>query len=471
MADMKKVYIFGNYKLEEYSAEPDVILTLRRGGEVCRVGSRPLQVLHYFVQRPNQVISINELLGKFWGPYGEGALRVTINRLRRSLGSSSDKDSVIRNIPSTGYTFILDVTEISDLFTPHDPIWDVGFPLMAGRMTAEILGLALLWLSGKDREGLERYVDKLTMGARHFGLSRRYYEWLNAFFDIPKQYASEDVQTNAAFRVWYPGWALYRGSLAHRLPIIGQVAFTLGKRWRIENHRQYWSVECVSMYKELALSVDFFDLIKSPIAADDICDALLHELLRLDERRSRRFLKRHRLSEAITRGFEAINLFNILPGDEAAGSQFIASASKVVEYILSEFGDADEAIELTMMVGKTLDNGHQCTDDMLDMIVNNIIVPLLTRARTSGSNTAKAFLLGMLIGWLYQDGKIEMDAIHEVKTIANQLGLVNEIKRDLYWFLDTACHRNNSSSKSLLSFRKNLILFVDRLVDSFIKSN
>ena len=72
--------------------------------EVTRMSPRAMEVLHYFLQNPQKVISLDELIEKIWlgRIVGDHAVYRVINKIRKHL-DSDNKDAYIETIPRMGY--------------------------------------------------------------------------------------------------------------------------------------------------------------------------------------------------------------------------------------------------------------------------------------------------------------------------------------------------------------------------------
>jgi hypothetical protein len=132
------------------------------------------------------------------------------------------------------------------------------------------------------------------------------------------------------------------------------------------------------MCPDIRLSPHFFHLITTQVSSLDIGNYLLDELCTLDESRLRKFLERRSLSQAITRGFEAVYLVVIVPvADQTeTTAEFAATVGKVAEYILSEFDYADESIDLLELSDNVLDDCSQPANDMVEKLNHIFSYPL-----------------------------------------------------------------------------------------------
>ena len=96
---------FGPFRLR-----PTQFLLLE-GDKPVRLGSRALQILVVLLERPGELISKRELMGRVWPDiFVEPAnLTVHISALRRALSDGRDGNRYIINIPGRGYSFVAPV--------------------------------------------------------------------------------------------------------------------------------------------------------------------------------------------------------------------------------------------------------------------------------------------------------------------------------------------------------------------------
>ena len=99
---------FGPFRLR-----PTQFLLLE-GDKPVRLGSRALQILVVLLERPGELISKHELMGRVWPDiFVEPAnLTVHISALPRMLRDGRDGNRFIINIPGRGYSFVASVTVV-----------------------------------------------------------------------------------------------------------------------------------------------------------------------------------------------------------------------------------------------------------------------------------------------------------------------------------------------------------------------
>jgi two-component system KDP operon response regulator KdpE len=82
--------------------------TVSTGDKPVHLTPKELDLLRYFIQHPNQVISHRELLQAVWGPdYGSQVdyLRVFIKNLRKKIEVNPESPEYISTEPWVGYRF------------------------------------------------------------------------------------------------------------------------------------------------------------------------------------------------------------------------------------------------------------------------------------------------------------------------------------------------------------------------------
>ena len=81
---------------------------LLEGDEPVRLGSRALEILIVLLERPGELVSKQELMGRVWpDTFVEPAnLTVHISALRRTLRDGRDGNRFIINVPGRGYSFV-----------------------------------------------------------------------------------------------------------------------------------------------------------------------------------------------------------------------------------------------------------------------------------------------------------------------------------------------------------------------------
>ena len=93
---------FGPFRLR-----PGQFLLLE-GEEPVHLGSRALEILIVLLERPGELVSKQELMGRVWpDTFVEPAnLTVHISALRRTLRDGRDGNRFIINVPGRGYIFV-----------------------------------------------------------------------------------------------------------------------------------------------------------------------------------------------------------------------------------------------------------------------------------------------------------------------------------------------------------------------------
>ncbi len=89
---------------------------LRRSGNRIRIQGQPFKVLAVLLERPNEVVSREELQRRLWGNQTtvdfDHSLATAINKLREALGDSADNPTFIETLARKGYRFIAPVQAV-----------------------------------------------------------------------------------------------------------------------------------------------------------------------------------------------------------------------------------------------------------------------------------------------------------------------------------------------------------------------
>jgi DNA-binding winged helix-turn-helix (wHTH) protein len=88
---------------------------LLEGDKAVPLGSRALEILIVLLERPGELVSKQELMGRVWpNIFVEPAnLTVHMSALRRALRDGRDGNRFIINVPGRGYSFVASV-ELSE---------------------------------------------------------------------------------------------------------------------------------------------------------------------------------------------------------------------------------------------------------------------------------------------------------------------------------------------------------------------
>src|ERR1700689_3270958 len=87
---------------------------LRKAGVRIRVQQQPLKLLELLLERPDEVVTREELRSRVWPDESFGdfdqAVNIAIAKLRSALGDSAENPRYIETLPKRGYRFIADVS-------------------------------------------------------------------------------------------------------------------------------------------------------------------------------------------------------------------------------------------------------------------------------------------------------------------------------------------------------------------------
>ena len=84
---------------------------LLRGSDEVRIGSRALEILVSLLDSPGETVPKTVLIARTWPNLvvEEGALRVHIANVRKTLGDSQSRHRYIENVAGQGYRFVTPV--------------------------------------------------------------------------------------------------------------------------------------------------------------------------------------------------------------------------------------------------------------------------------------------------------------------------------------------------------------------------
>lgn len=115
------------FKFGLFEAEPDHN-SLTRAGVRVKIQDQPFRVLISLLERPNQVITRDELRQKLWpdGTYVDfdGSLNAILKKLRAAIDDDSDNPRFIETVPRRGYRFIGPVSVVKKSGETVSPLSD-----------------------------------------------------------------------------------------------------------------------------------------------------------------------------------------------------------------------------------------------------------------------------------------------------------------------------------------------------------
>lgn len=101
----EEIYRFGEYEADVRAAE------LRRNGRRLKLQMQPFQVLVALMERPNEVVTREELRGRLWPDDTfvdfDHSLNTAIAKIREALGDSASQPRYIETIAKRGYRFLV----------------------------------------------------------------------------------------------------------------------------------------------------------------------------------------------------------------------------------------------------------------------------------------------------------------------------------------------------------------------------
>ncbi len=95
-------------------------------GEVVRLGSNESRILLMLSERPNEVITRNELHEYVWRDQGfevdDSSLTQAVSTLRKMLKDSTKSPEFVKTVPKRGYQFIASVERSAPLSSSEQPV-------------------------------------------------------------------------------------------------------------------------------------------------------------------------------------------------------------------------------------------------------------------------------------------------------------------------------------------------------------
>src|SRR5688572_3682641 len=102
------------YRLGEFELDPNKRLLKREDGKALHLSHKPFQVLLYFIEHRERMVSRQELLDKFWD--GRDVYDVTLTKcvgaIRKALGENTETPRFIETRWAEGYRYIGPLEEI-----------------------------------------------------------------------------------------------------------------------------------------------------------------------------------------------------------------------------------------------------------------------------------------------------------------------------------------------------------------------
>ena len=114
------VYRFGGYELDSVTGE------LKSASAKVQLQDQPLRVLVALLERPGELVTREQLVGRLWPPETfvdyDRSLNKAVNKLREALGDSAEQPRFIETLPRKGYRLIVPVEEVGAPAQPPDSL-------------------------------------------------------------------------------------------------------------------------------------------------------------------------------------------------------------------------------------------------------------------------------------------------------------------------------------------------------------
>ncbi len=123
------VQIHKIYRLEEFELDPNKRLLKSEDGRALHLSHKPFQVLLYFIQNRERIVTRQELLDQFWD--GRDVYDVTLTKcvgaIRKALGDTKETPRFIETRWAEGYRYIGPLQEIESR-APAEPFAEIHGP-------------------------------------------------------------------------------------------------------------------------------------------------------------------------------------------------------------------------------------------------------------------------------------------------------------------------------------------------------
>ena len=157
-----------DFLLADWLVQPS-LSRMSRAGQSVHVRAKVMDLLVYFAQRPDAVLSKDALLDGVWGTtdISESALTRSITELRQALGDDADRPSIIETISKRGYRLIAPVATVPDP-TPSPNQVEPAAPAVIvrrSRRAAVSIGAAVLLAGGAGWIAFGRHIEAPGSGS------------------------------------------------------------------------------------------------------------------------------------------------------------------------------------------------------------------------------------------------------------------------------------------------------------------
>lgn len=137
---------------------------LRKSGNRIRIQGQPFRVLALLLERPNEVVTREELQRRLWGNQTtvdfDHSLATAVNKLREALGDSADKPVFIETLARKGYRFIAPVRVVEPALTTQPSMLpEPALPEPLVLVSSRAAGLPAI-----DSARPRRKISRLTAG-------------------------------------------------------------------------------------------------------------------------------------------------------------------------------------------------------------------------------------------------------------------------------------------------------------------
>ncbi|CCN73353.1 winged helix-turn-helix domain-containing protein [Vibrio nigripulchritudo] len=167
----RSVIQFGEFRFDATSGK------LFKEEEPITIRNKVAQLLAFFIENPDRIISKDELLEALWvnGEYRERSLSQSVLELRKLLGDSASNPKFIRTIPNQGYKWI---AEIAPFKQPDSKSANKKLTLLLPLCIVLTLVAAFWLVTGKDKIDFSHQSIKVAVLPFHNATPLDSYDWV-----------------------------------------------------------------------------------------------------------------------------------------------------------------------------------------------------------------------------------------------------------------------------------------------------
>ena len=146
-----------DFRLDDWLVQP-ALNRLSRAADTTTIEPKTMDVLVFLCQRPDEVVSADEIIDAVWDgrPMGDNPVYKSIAKLRRALGDDTARPRYIATVAKKGYRLLAEVRPVAKSDRPgvesRRRVYQVRsvLPVAAGMLAGVILAAAVFWRPQPD---------------------------------------------------------------------------------------------------------------------------------------------------------------------------------------------------------------------------------------------------------------------------------------------------------------------------------